>query len=372
MQFVNKKQYKYNLQFQGNIQFVNNAQSVNLQSIRKLRVLCCGALNELDWELYSLLTLNGHECYMYVPNNFACVYPFKNANVFRIYYKDNSPNLQETSIVKCIKDIDPDFVINRCINVADIGVVFRACKKFNKKYVVWITEQKPNENMSLEYKRAELADVVIMSSRVEYEKYKAAHKGQYVVYVPFGFVPQIHDIGGFDIKYKHDVVVWGAARYNYYSTRKHSIDLLVKPLIEKEFDVAVYGRGWQEVPYITQKYFKGEFGWDEIAIVVNSCKIVLGITSCATYGCYGGRYAKVLGMGGFLLCEYAQNMEIEFVNHQHLVWSKTADETVQLAKYYLEHSDERNYIRYNGQQLAYARYDYNKIFLPVLEEIARL
>ncbi len=70
------------------------------------------------------------------------------------------------------------------------------------------------------------------------------------------------------------------------------------------------------------------------------------------------RVFNVLGAGGFYCTVYTKGMETVFENGKHLVWGKTVEETVALAKYYQTHQPEARKIAEQGFELVQSKHLY--------------
>ena len=81
------------------------------------------------------------------------------------------------------------------------------------------------------------------------------------------------------------------------------------------------------------------------------------------------RTFEALATGSFLLTEWVPTLEELFENKKHLVWYKTMDEAVELAKYYLENEIEREMIATAGMQEVLANHTYEKRFEKILSII---
>jgi len=90
---------------------------------------------------------------------------------------------------------------------------------------------------------------------------------------------------------------------------------------------------------------------EEFSKVVSVSKISLSYNSARIpMYCSWRRIFNTLACGGFLLIRYFSGLERVFKNGVHLRWFDTFEEAVTLARYYLEHSEERNRIATQGRQ----------------------
>lgn len=70
------------------------------------------------------------------------------------------------------------------------------------------------------------------------------------------------------------------------------------------------------------------------------------------------RTFEIMGTGGFYLTCYTSSHENLFKNHEHLVWSASPEQTVELIDYYLKHDDERTAIASKGQAEIFGKHTY--------------
>ncbi len=139
-----------------------------------------------------------------------------------------------------------------------------------------------------------------------------------------------------------------------YKFRVDGIYQIVKPLVDAEKDLKVYGRWWNEIDrayILPSAFYGGVLPTEEVAHVYSSSKIALGIQQVATSKTYvSTRTYEVLGSGAFHLTQYSQGVENYFKKGVHLDWSHSAEETLELVDFYLAHDDIREKIALNGQR----------------------
>lgn len=75
-------------------------------------------------------------------------------------------------------------------------------------------------------------------------------------------------------------------------------------------------------------------------------------------GYWSNRVYMTLGCGGFYLQAYVPGLEMEFKNHEHMVWFRSFDEMHELIEYYLPREAERRRIALNGHALVYEKHLY--------------
>jgi len=167
-------------------------------------------------------------------------------------------------------------------------------------------------------------DKIFLCNTEFIEKYKEFYNTDVV------YLPQCGDDTNFSAESFWDIVWIGNFNSEYHNNRK---DIIVK--LQKEFNVKIVSGG----DYSTEN----KYLYRDTPISLAISPQVAGYTSNRLY--------NILASGGFCLTLYYPEIEKEFENKKHLVWFKTPSEAVELAKYYLEHQEERNKIAKQGHKL---------------------
>lgn len=110
---------------------------------------------------------------------------------------------------------------------------------------------------------------------------------------------------------------------------------------------AVYGTGWKK---LTQSC-RGPITYDDQQKVYNGSKIVISsnhFNDVAMY--FSARQLNAMSSGTLTVSSYIPDLEVYFENKKDLVWFKTADECIEVVKYYLEHEEEARKIGISGSQ----------------------
>ncbi|MBO8168633.1 MAG: glycosyltransferase [Thermoanaerobacteraceae bacterium] len=177
-------------------------------------------------------------------------------------------------------------------------------------------------------------------------------------FLPFACNPNLHKKVAPVPEFQHDIVYVGSN----YKRRLKAINTIINPLVKAGYDLKVWGHWWnnKEMPYqLPAGNYAGLLPYHKLAQVYSSAKIVLGMHAVDTSKSHSSRRTyEVLGCGAFYLTQYTPTHETLFENRKHLVWSKSAEETLELVDYYLRHDDERQQIAVNGQEEVYAKHTY--------------
>jgi spore maturation protein CgeB len=332
----------------------------------KKRIIWQTAINEIEYDIQQMFRgLPGYTLSLSAPSA-------RNSYFFPVDVEiDYFNTVTEEAITAAIQQFKPDIMVHRYRQ--PIEPLLAACKKTNTRLLTWITEQGPERETEVD--RAQCFHNVIANNDSDHDYYKAA--GVENVYrMPFGCVPSFHRKVQAPAKYKTDVVCYGNPLYTYYESKRKAVDTLVRPVVENGFDLALWGTakgsgGWLEIPYVQAKptVYRGIFSYEDIPAVNSGAKIVLGITANAQYGAYGSRLARALACGSFIIWHYTEGMEKYVENHKHLCWSRSPEETLELVRYYLKHEEEREKIAKEGQSYAYEHLNYEKMLLPIIEDV---
>jgi spore maturation protein CgeB len=162
--------------------------------------------------------------------------------------------------------------------------------------------------------------------------------------------------------------IWKQEIYRY-----RSLEILLLPLLERGYNLAIYGRRWEDTPWwddklISAVHCKGPVTFEESFRVFQSAKIILnpqnqsgsntGVTS---------RTFEISGCGAFQLTVRTPAVENLFTHGKHLIMSNSPDETLKLVDYYLKHKKERVKIASQGQAEVLAKHTYDQRAAQMLE-----
>ncbi|WP_258361162.1 glycosyltransferase family protein [Moorella sulfitireducens] len=153
---------------------------------------------------------------------------------------------------------------------------------------------------------------------------------------------------------------------NTDSFRYKSMEILVRPLVEKGYDLVLYGKGWEEAPWLADKqrarvHYLGPVSFADTFRIYRRAKIVLNLQNQGQHTTQvTSRTFEITGSGGFQLTTRTPAVEKLFVHRQHLVMSSSPEETLELVDYYLAHEEERQAIAANGRAEILAKHTYDK------------
>jgi len=179
--------------------------------------------------------------------------------------------------------------------------------------------------------------------------------------LPFACHPKFHRTVSSESRFPYDIVFIGN---NYgFPERIKGANQLLRPLMEGGYNFKIYGLQWwvdTDRPFhIEPKFYGGYLPSEDLPAVCASVPIILGLHSVAnSQTMMSMRTFEVLGCGGFHLTQWTPAVEYYFKNHYHLVWTKSAEETLDLIDYYLARPEERKKIARQGQQGVYEKHTY--------------
>ncbi|WMJ89109.1 CgeB family protein [Anaerocolumna sp. MB42-C2] len=269
----------------------------------------------------------------------------------------------KTVLTNAIEEFKPDFVYSYgwWKDIVDINEFFDLFKKKGLFHVWWSADDPVCcGQVSLPAaKRADLVFTPVDYLIPEYEKF-----GIEACLQPNACAPRYIKLPP-KPEYKKDVVFLGnnysfrhvdaeSKKSIFYQFRVDGIYQVIKPLVDKEKNLKVWGRWWTDFDrayILPTAFYGGILPVEEIPYVYSSAKIALGIQQVATSKTYvSTRTYEALGCGAFHITQYSQGVEYYFKKGVHLEWSNSAEEILELVDYYLTHENEMEKIALNGQR----------------------
>jgi spore maturation protein CgeB len=245
--------------------------------------------------------------------------------------------------------------------------------------VAWMTEDPCwHEHYSVPYVQRLQPDLVLTICAEYVAKYEAM--GLSAACLPFGYNHDLYQPVPPRFEYACDIAIVA----NFYTTqfeemnRKRSLAALVTPLLERGYNMRIWGSNWDRapefgLPSLPVGVWHGYLNHRETPAVYNSAKIVIGLQNEFDFETnLTMRTCEVMGAGGFLLTSRTRAVERFFVHGKHLVMSGSPAETLELVDHYLRHPKEREQIAAHGQALVEAQHTYAHRALEVLSLFSRL
>lgn len=284
-------------------------------------------------------------------------------------------DLSTSSIKEAFDYFKPDLMITtgwayRRHKPEHIDELVKRTAKYKVKHVYWATED-PRWTVECSLKCIEIykPDAVMTIHPDSVNKYREL--GLPAEHLDFGCNPEFNKPEPPSRKYAYDVALVGNGGKAWKSYRKDSVQLLLKPLVEKDYDVAIWGSRWNHFNEelmgfkIPKHMIKGELPYEETNKVYNSAKIILGLQN--DQGMLTSRTFEVLGSGGFVLTVPTQSVNKLFVNNVHLTCSDSPEHTVRLVETFLKDDEARKAIAGHGQSEVYANHTYRERASQILK-----
>jgi spore maturation protein CgeB len=301
---------------------------------------------------------------------------------FGFYYEGCNVKLlqdiQENVLEKVLKEFKPDLVVTagwtKIHTNEKLKILKRLLKKYRVKHAYWATEDpRWREKWSSYYIETTSPDYIFTIDRASIPYYKRL--GYSAHYLPWACNPYFHKPGKRKDKYTCDIAVVASAGVKWESFRKNSVQILLKPLIEKGYNVAIWGKRWDKVDSkrigfdVPSKLLRNKLPYLNTNDVYTSAKIVLGIQNTLTE--LTSRTFEVLGAGGFLLAPCTPAIRETFIPGKHLVCSRSARETLSIIDYFLKNENERKKIALAGQKEVYTKHTYRHRAKEILKIVGK-
>jgi spore maturation protein CgeB len=136
------------------------------------------------------------------------------------------------------------------------------------------------------------------------------------------------------------------------TTKKTGFSIILDPLARAyEGRLNVFGQGYPTIPPYANCKVNSPIPWFDTNRVNNESKICLSIHSDDYRDsslALNPRFFSILSSGSFLITDYVKDMEYWFDIGVDFKVSKSAEETIELANYYLAAHEERKKIAENG------------------------
>jgi spore maturation protein CgeB len=279
---------------------------------------------------------------------------------------------QEPSLEPYIDEFKPDIVFNDG-GTGRMPKLFPLLEQRGIPHVYWAIEDPASfEDLSLPYaKKSDVVFTPCVESLADYRQHGiTAHL------LMFACNPNYHRDGAPDPRFNHDIIFAGN-NYSYHPARQRGVATVLQPLIEQGYDVRVFGNEWWLDPNqaytIPVQNYGGYMANEDLPAACATARIILGMHSIDTSRTMMSmRTFEVLGCGGFYLTQWTPAIEELFINHYHLVWSKSPEETLDLVKFYLQHPELRQKIARQGQAEVYRKHTYQQRVREILPYLQKL
>lgn len=276
-----------------------------------------------------------------------------------------------------IRSFKPDLIMTAGWTQIHVQEKMKALAKLTKKYkikhVYWATEDPIwTEEWSLPLIKLIDPDCIFTISRETIPLYHQL--GYKAEYLQWGCHPYFHRQTIPQSQYQADISIVATAPTDIDSYRGESFRILLEPLLYKNYNLKIYGGGWEDSNYlekigvqVPEKYLHGELDFDLTNEIYSSSKIMLGFQNNVKERTQ--RTVEILSAKGFLLAPKTEAIESTFTHKEHLIVSSSPEETLELVDYYLEHDDERQAIALKGQQEVHLNHHYREKAAQILDAV---
>jgi spore maturation protein CgeB len=237
-------------------------------------------------------------------------------------------------------------------------------------------------DFSKEYKTAQFYDdcnVPLRDEVVEYGKavghFFITARGQVQDYLDRGVEPATYVTGGCDIRdhrivdvdpeFASEVAFIGSPGPLDSQGQKDRVALMKR--LGAEFDLKVYGRGWEEHGI---EVTRGSVYPEQYRAICSSAKVIIGLDSQSDVDLYfSNRTWITMGCGGLLVTRYVPNLEEILKDGVHLYWWTDIDNCVEVVRKTLDDPEKREGIRARASAYAHHNYSYTCMVGRMLEAI---
>jgi spore maturation protein CgeB len=285
--------------------------------------------------------------------------------------------IREDSLAEVFKNYQPDLVFTagwtKIHTRSNLEVLGELLKRYRIKHAYWSTEDpRWTDRWSLPFIEATRPDYIFTIDKGSVPFYR--ERGCRAYYLTWACNPQYHRPAAPRREYSCDIALVATAGVTWSSYRRDSARILLKPLVERKYNILIWGKRWDKLDPeivgfdVAAENLRGKLPYQETNHVYSSAKIVLGFQNLTTD--LTARTFEILGARGFMLAPATEAVLHSFKPGKHLVVSRSEEETVRLVDYYLEHEEERKQIALQGQKEVYASYTYRHRALEVLKAIS--
>lgn len=151
----------------------------------------------------------------------------------------------------------------------------------------------------------------------------------------------------------------------------HIFRAAVKYAVVNNFEIDVYGKGWEE--FLPKKMIKGQYiSNDDLHRYYASADIVLNVhrEDMAQNGFVSNRIFDASASGGFLVSDYMP--EIKDVYGDNIPMYHDSEDYGRIVRYYLSHPEERKQRAQKAREITMQNYTVEKIGQMFLDEIDKI
>lgn len=274
-------------------------------------------------------------------------------------------------LTEAINSFKPDFMFTEGHSGFDIYSICQVARKLGVPHLYWAIED-PICTQSLSKAYAPLVEYIFTTTAECIPQYEAM--GKKAELLLFGCNPEYHYYTGPKSEYTHDIVLVASN----YSSRYAEAEWFILPLIEKGYDIKIWGIWWDDparpINLLNHpEIYGGVLPYEELTSVYSSAKIILGMNcddSSSTQTSMRPYEALACG-GGIYLGHYTQAQQNYF--GELIFQARNEEETIEMVETIL-HMDEgeRKKIACRAQQEVYMKHSYRLRAEQIIQAFVRL
>ncbi|TWH46539.1 glycosyltransferase [Sporomusa sp. KB1] len=269
-------------------------------------------------------------------------------------------DIVEEELEQLLTEYHPDLVVTtgwtKIHTDSRLKILGDMVEKYQLTHAYWATEDpRWTDDWSLPYIKATKPEYIFTIDRESVAFYQQL--GFKAYYLPWACNPEFHRPAEPMEKYKCDIALVATAGITWSSYRRDSARILLKPLVERGYDVSIWGKRWENLDpdivgfNVDARHLRGKLSYQETNHVYSSAKIILGFQNVTTE--LTSRTYEVMGARGFLLAPATPAVLEKFNPGKHLAVTQSEEETLRLVDYYLNQEEKRKEIALNGQREVY-------------------
>jgi spore maturation protein CgeB len=290
--------------------------------------------------------------------------------------------LDEQTINRLFREFKPNLVVmmgwTREHTQEKLAMISYAIKKYQVPLIYWATEDPTfTLSFSIPLIKKVCPDYIFTVSSQSLKLYRSLGYG--ADFLPFGYQPNACQRGKRKGSAHYGMSLIANAypnvlKYDPKHYRKVSLNILLKPLLEKDITVDIWGERWEEMAdFLGQElphtWLHGGIHYLETRAVYRCSEMVIGLQNYKQ-DVIAMRTYEILGAGGFLITSHHKTLEEEFEKGKELLVVSSAKEMLENYAYYKEHPEERAQIQRWGE-LAARKHTYKKRAQRIIETLKK-
>ena len=286
-------------------------------------------------------------------NMFSQVSPFKSKKIKKRFYKKHV----DTILQEQIKNYKPDIIyisFARFLNAETIEIIRQSAP-----HAIFIGGD-GDPWPKLQAGRIETAKKLDILTATNDGQFLQDYKNAGVplcVFMPNMCDPDTDHRYNVDDKWKTNILWTGKAKHGADSSETLREEIVGKLIKQK--NTSIYGC-----------FGEPQLGGTNYLYAISGAKIGVSINAVNSVRLYhSDRFTHYTACGTFTLAKYVPDSELLFKDDIHVKYFKTAEEFFELAKWYLEHEDQRKKIAQAGLKRAHEQFNCVKITGYILEAI---